>query len=126
MWSKATTTIKRAQKHISLLLFKFIGMSFDPLSSIETVKKWFDYWRKFKGKRVKIWLKKGLKFTKAMTFSGDSIEIDFPENVVGTISEVIESPFGIMLKDISSTENIEMTFIPMLEIAKMDFLKPNS
>ena len=97
------------------------------MSSLETIKKWFDYWRKFKGKRVKIWLRREIKFTKALIFTGDSIELNLPENVVGTISEVIESPFGIMLKDISSTEaeteKIEMTFIPMFEIAKMDFLK---
>lgn len=59
--------------------------------------------------------------------SGNSIEVNFPENVIGTISEVIESPFGIMVKDISLPEseakNVEMTFIPMSEIAKMDFLK---
>lgn len=97
------------------------------MSSLEIIKKWFDYWRKFKGKRVKIWLRREIKFTKAMIFTGDSIELNLPENVVGTISEVIESPFGIMLKDISLTEaeaeKIEMTFIPMSEIAKMDFLK---
>ena len=59
--------------------------------------------------------------------SGDSIEINFSENLAGVISEVIESPFGIMLKDISSTdtdaENIEMMFIPMSQITRMDFLK---
>ena len=59
--------------------------------------------------------------------SGDSIELDFSENVAGVISEVIESPFGIMLKDISSTEtdaeNLEMMFIPMSQITRMDFLK---
>ena len=105
-------------------------MSFPSLSSFETIKKWFDYWRKFKGKRVRIWLRKGMKFTKAMMFSGDSIEMDFLKKVEGTISEVIESPFGIMLKDISSTEpeaeNIEMIFFPMSEIARLDFLKKDS
>jgi len=102
-------------------------MSLPSLSSLETIKKWFDYWRKFKGKRVRIWLRREIKFTKSLIMPGDSIEVNFPENVVGTISEVIESPFGIMLKDISLPEseakNVEMTFVPMSEIAKMDFLK---
>jgi len=97
-----------------------------PLPSFETIKKWFDYWRKFKGKHVRIWLKREIKFTKAMVF-GDSLELNFPENIVGIISEIIESPFGIMLKDISLPESeatkVQMTFIPMSEIAKMDFLK---
>ena len=97
-------------------------MSLDPLASIETIKKWIDYWRKFKKKRVRIWFKRGIKFTKAMMF-GDSLELSFPEQVVGTISEIIESPFGIMLKEIDA-EKIEMIFIPMSEIAKMDFLNP--
>jgi len=101
-------------------------MSLPPLSSLETIKKWFDYWRKFKGKHVRIWLKREIKFTKALIF-GDSVELNLPENVVGTISEIIESPFGIMLKEISLPESeaktVEMTFIPMSEIAKMDFLK---
>ena len=95
------------------------------MSSLEIIKKWFDYWRKFKGKRVKIWLRREIKFTKAMIFTGDSVELNLPENVVGTISEIIESPFGIMLKDISLPEseakNAQMTFIPMSEISKMDF-----
>ena len=97
-------------------------MSLPSLSSLEILKKWFGYWRKFKGKRVRIWLRRGLKFTKAMTF-GDSVEMDLLDCVVGTISEVIESPFGIMLKEITSTEKIEMVFVPMSEITKMDFLK---
>jgi hypothetical protein len=54
---------------------------------------------------------------------GDSMEMDLLDCVVGTISEVIESPFGIMLNDISSREKIEMIFVPMSEITRMDFLK---
>ena len=68
-----------------------------------------------------------MKFTKAIILSGDSIAVDISEIVTGTISEVIESPFGIMLKDICSTEtdikNIEMIFIPMSEMTRIDFLK---
>ena len=98
-------------------------MSLPPLSSLEIVKKWFDYWRKFKGKKVRIWLRRGMKFTKGLIMSSDSIEVDLLESVIGTISEIIESPFGIMLKDIASTEKIEMIFVPMSEISKIDFLK---
>lgn len=65
-----------------------------------------------------------MKLTKTILRPGDSIEMDFLNNIVGTISEVIESPFGIMLKDITS-EDTEMIFVPMSEIAKMDFLKQN-
>ena len=97
-------------------------MSIPPISSIEIIKKWFDYWRKFKGKRVRIWLRRVAKFTKAMVWTGDSLEIGFVDSIVGTISEVIESPFGIMLKDTSS-EDTEIMFIPMSEISRMDFLK---
>lgn len=99
-------------------------MSFPSLSSLEIIKKWFDYWRKFKGRRVRIWLRRGMKLTKTILRPGNSIEVDFLDNIVGTISEVIESPFGIMLKDITS-EDTEMIFVPMSEIAKMDFLKQN-
>jgi hypothetical protein len=98
-------------------------MAIPSFPSIETLKKWFDYWRKFKGKRVRIWLRRGWKLTKSIPIhAGNSIEMDFLDEIIGTISEVIESPFGIMLKDISS-EVVEMTFIPMSEISKMDFLK---
>jgi len=99
-------------------------MSFSPLPSIETIKRWVDYWRKFKGKRVRIWLKTQMKLTKDL-FLSTSIEMGFSESVAGIISDVIESPFGIKLEGISSTE-IETIFIPMSEIARMDFLKETS
>jgi len=63
-----------------------------------------------------------MKVTKELFSGGTSVEVGFSESVAGIISKVVESPFGIMLKGFSSTE-IETIFIPMSEIARMDFLK---
>ena len=83
-------------------------MSIPSLSSIESLKKWYDYWRQFKGKKVIVlikekdgWKKKAFK---------------------GTISEVIQEPLGIMLTDISS-EKFEKIFLPMGEITRIGFYK---
>lgn len=109
-----------------------------PLSSVvlESIKKWVTYWRKFKRKRVRIWLSKGeIHFTKKLprilfnviSDEGGTVKMSFPSKVEGTISDIVERPFGIILKDISSTEseteNVEMMFIPMSEISRIDFLK---
>lgn len=51
----------------------------------------------------------------------------FSDNLIGTISEVVENPFGIMLTEIcqtgENTANVEKMFIPMSEIIKMDIFK---
>jgi len=83
-------------------------MSVPSLSNIETLKKWYDYWRTFKGKKVIVRIKENGKWKKK----------DFK----GTISEVIQEPLGIMLTDISS-EKLEKIFLPMSEIARIGFLK---
>jgi hypothetical protein len=51
--------------------------------------------------------------------------MDLPENLTGTIIEVVENPFGILLKDVSIPEDkeVEGAFIPMSEISKMYVLK---
>jgi len=106
-------------------------MSLPSIPSFETIKKWVDYWRKFKGKRVRVYLRSGIKIDYCLAnplkpLTGDTaFQTVLADNFTGTITEIVESPFGIMLKDISSATNadIEKTFIPMSEITKMDILK---
>ncbi|MGD0496504.1 MAG: hypothetical protein ABSB28_10805 [Candidatus Bathyarchaeia archaeon] len=97
------------------------------IPSIETLKKWIDYWRRFKGKRVKIFLKSGMNVsTDVHNFSLDtSIKTNFLDTVIGTIEDVVESPFGIWLKDVSIPEEkeVEGAFIPMSEIARIYSLR---
>ena len=107
------------------------------MPSIETITKWVKYWRKFKGKRVRIFLRDGLKVTynmpnnmfeeiiKPLKFGDYSIELNLVDSLTGTIDDVIENPLGILLKDLigTNTKNVDMTFIPLSEITKMDFLK---
>lgn len=127
---------------------------------IETVKKWVDYWRKFKGKRVRLWFARkdssfvGHFFCAASTGPreerrfrnlilklgsyGPTREIGICPCVEGTILDVVDSPFGFMLGDVhlwhalewnqqnlivgkTSTE-IESQFIPMSEVARIDFV----
>jgi len=99
--------------------------------AVEAIKRWVTYWRKFKGKRVRIWFKRGIKLKKSMDIplsrtldlpTGDSIEMNLLDIVEGTISDIIENPFGVMLKELSVEPKIEMMFIPMSEISRMDFL----
>jgi hypothetical protein len=110
-------------------------LTFPFAPSIETLKKWFDYWRKFKGKRVQIYLKSGIDANlqllnplKPLNIGGDiSVKTAFLENLIGTIDDVVENPFGILLKDVSlvteETENVGGAFIPMSEITKIYFFK---
>lgn len=60
--------------------------------------------------------------------AGDtSFEMSLAENLIGTVSDIIESPFGIMLKDISSEKpelkDVENVFVPMSEITQMHIFK---
>ncbi len=102
---------------------------------IETMKKWFDYWRKFKGKRVQIYLRSGINIDyqlanplKPLNLGGDTtINMNFSDNLIGTVTDIVESPFGILLKDVciasEKTELIEKTFIPMSEITRIHIFK---
>ena len=106
-----------------------------PIPSIETMKKWFDYWRKFKARRVKIYLRSGINVNyqlsnllRPLNLGGETtLKMDFSDSLLGTVSDIVESPFGILLKDISvageNTELIEHMFIPMSEITKMYIFK---
>lgn len=58
-----------------------------------------------KGKRVRIWLIRGMRYTKKLIPFNDSLETNLLEIVEGVISEIIESPFGIMLKDLSLSDS---------------------
>ena len=105
------------------------------IPSIKTMKKWIDYWRKFKGKRVQIYLRSGINVNhqlsnplKPFNLGGETtLKMNFLENLIGTIVEIVESPFGILLRDISlageKTDIIENVFIPMSEITKMYVFK---
>jgi hypothetical protein len=140
---------------------------------IESVKKWVDYWRKFKGKKVRIWFvrkdrgsiaqyscvtteKVGKELRRRKIDYGE-IDLNLQQYeerqdeglrileaitcVDGSISDVVDSPFGMMLADVRlwrviapepKNENnvtirehnreIEQIFIPMSEIARIDFL----
>lgn len=112
-------------------------MSDLPIYAFETVKRWIAYWLNFKGKRVQIYLKHGINLSHQ---SGNplgilglnvddktTIEMNLLDNLIGTVADVVESPFGILLKDIciagEKTEIIDRTFIPMSEITKMHIFK---
>lgn len=134
---------------------------------IESLKKWVDYWRKFKGKEVRIWFirkdrdsiaqyncktdeqvceeleKRGV--TDISAIQPDLYEpvrlLEACTCVEGKISDVVDSPFGIMLTRIrfwkvyepkskndydltigERNTEIKQMFIPMSEIARIDFL----
>jgi hypothetical protein len=95
------------------------------LPSLETITRWVNYWRKFKGKRVKIFLKSGFTNKTISTCSNPDnttnasiLEELCCDTVTGTISDVVESPFGIWLKDAIVPEGLDFdsAFIPMSEI----------
>ena len=104
-----------------------------PFPSLSTVKRWIEYWLKFKGKRVRVYLRSGINLShelanplKSLNLGSNTIfKMDLPENLTGTIIEVVENPFGILLKDVSIPEDkeVEGAFIPMSEISKMYVLK---
>jgi hypothetical protein len=108
-----------------------------PIPSFETMKKWFDYWRKFKGKRIQIYMKGVLDVShqcanplKTLGLNGGgetTYKMNVLENLIGTVADVVESPFGIMLKDVciagEETAIIDRIFIPMSEITKMYIFK---
>ena len=110
-------------------------MSSSLIPSIETMKKWIAYWRKFKGKRVQIYLRSGINVNhqlanplKPFNLGGETtLKMNFSENLIGTIVDIVESPFGILLENIcmagENTELVEQTFIPMTEITKMHIFK---
>lgn len=56
-----------------------------------------------------------------------TVELSLLENLIGTVADIVESPFGILLKNVciagENTEIIENTFIPMSEINKMHIFK---
>ena len=86
-----------------------------PVPSWDNLKRWIDFWTKFKGKKVRVW------------FSGEPVRFCTPEGggtagilrlpdrpvtdpmlrrlgasptVEGTISSIVEQPLGIMLEDV--------------------------
>ena len=134
---------------------------------IESLKKWVDYWRKFKGKEVRIWFITSSIGGQYSCKSDDQVDKELGRRlehdkdmlryqkmlfepirvleacscVEGEISDVVDSPFGIMLININhwnvldpgrKTEvdltykepnpEIERMFIPMSEIARIDFI----
>ena len=97
------------------------------IPSVETIKRWLDYWRRFKGKRVKIFLKSGLKAnlqignTFGITESKTTLEREFIETLSGIIEDIVENPFGIWLKDVSIPEEkeVDRAFIPMSDIVRI-------
>jgi hypothetical protein len=112
-------------------------MSDLPVYALETVKRWVTYWRKFKGKRVQIYLRHGLKLShqsgSPLRILGLNVddktiaELNLFENLIGTVADIVESPFGILLEDVciagEETKLIDSTFIPMSQITKMHIFK---
>jgi len=92
--------------------------------SFETIAKWVKYWHKFKGKRVKVFLRTGLGATTNSQFVGrgkQQPQEQSYDTVTGTIEDVVESPLGILLSDVSMVEEeeVEAVFIPLLEILRI-------
>jgi hypothetical protein len=112
-------------------------MSDLPVYAFKTVKRWITYWLNFKGKRVQIYLRHGINLShqsgnplRILGFNIDdktTVEMNILDNLIGTVADIVESPFGILLKNVciagEKTTIIDMTFIPMSEITKMNIFK---
>jgi hypothetical protein len=136
---------------------------------IESIKKWVDYWRKFKGKKVRVWfmgkagssishqrscwsleqvnkeVQRRLKHDKDVQYQkmlfGSMRVLEACSCVEGEISDIVDSPFGLLLVNINYwnilqperksefdltyrevNPEISQMFVPMSEIARIDFL----
>ena len=71
-----------------------IGLPLDPTSATEALKEWYEYWRKFRGKRVRFILKTVAKVGEKL----GELEL-WREIIEGTIEAVQKYPPGFILKD---------------------------
>ena len=79
-----------------------------PIPSVADIRKWIGFWKKYKGKRVKVYLRN--------------------ENIIGVLSAIVENPSGIFLTDVSipSEQNVEVVFVPLIAITKIYIFKKAS
>lgn len=126
-----------------------------PVPSWKDIKKWVAYWRKFKGKKVRIWFDEyTAKFCvpphieqrwRNLRELNPSISKALPRKLAtmscvdGIIDDVIDSPIGILVKDVivwrkkeklgeetvvTEITDIKKMFVPFESVGRIDF--PNS
>ena len=76
-----------------------------PIPNVASIKKMIDFYKKFKGKRVKVYLRR--------------------ENFTGILNAVVENPSGIILKDVSTSDekDVEAVFVPLIAVTKIYVFK---
>jgi hypothetical protein len=108
--------------------------------------KHVDYWRAFKGGKVRVWFSRDVaRFCYTRTNApglGEIMEKGASPMAEGILVEVVESPFGLMLKDVALWEtdklqrqfqaqatdapkpevDIKQMFVPMTAVSRIDFL----
>jgi len=64
-----------------------------------------DFWKKFKGKRVRVYLR--------------------GENFTGILNAVLENPSGILLTNVSipDEKDVEVVFVPLIAVTKVYLFK---
>ena len=79
-----------------------------PVPSLADIKKWIGFWKKYKGKRVRVYLK--------------------DENFTGILNAMVENPTGIFLINVSipSEKDVEAVFVPLIAVTKIYIFKKPS
>ena len=79
-----------------------------PIPSVADIRKWIGFWKKYKGKKVKVYLKN--------------------ENFIGVLSAIVDNPSGLFLTDVSipSEQNVEVVFVPLIAVTKIYIFKKAS
>ena len=79
-----------------------------PIPQLADIKKWIGFWKKYKGKRVRVYLRN--------------------ENFIGILSAIVENPSGIFLTDVSipSEQDVEVVFVPLTAVTKIYIFKKAS
>jgi len=72
-----------------------MGMPVEPVSAVGALKEWYEYWRKFRGKRLRLILK---SIAKADREVSSTLEI-WREIMEGTVEAVQKYPPGFIMKD---------------------------
>jgi len=68
----------------------------------------FDFWKKFKGKRVRVYLRN--------------------ESFTGILNAVVENPTGILLTgvSVSGEKDVEVVFVPLSAVTKIYVFKKSA
>ena len=82
-----------------------MGIPIEPASVAEAIKDWYEYWRKFRGKKVRLILKTIAKI------GGELGELEIWREIIeGTIEAVHKYPPGFVMKDCEQFVRHERNF----------------